>query len=119
VIPVIDHMSIREQVEADFVRARRKAWLRRLLPILAKGPSSGLTCFEEVRKKLGAAGGVRVGRRVVRSDSIVGSVGRCSEFDATFLPISKRVRERWERIDRGFRQGVELPPVRLAIRTSC
>ena len=43
----------------------------------------------------------------------MGSVGRCSEFDAAFLPLSRRTRERWERIDRGFRRGVELPPVSL------
>lgn len=49
----------------------------------------------------------------MRSKDIVGSVGRCSEFDATFLPVSRRVRERWERIDRGFRRGDELPPVSL------
>ncbi len=107
-------MSIEEQVEADFVRARRKAWLRRLLSHLTKSPASGrLPCFVEVRERLGAAGGVRVGRRVVRSEEIVGSVGRCSEFDAAFLPVGRRTRERWERIDRGFRSGVELPPVSL------
>ncbi len=107
-------MSIEEQVEADFVRARRKAWPWRLLSHLTKSPASGRpSCFVEVRERLGAAGGVRVGRRVVRSEEIVGSVGRCSEFDAAFLPVGRRTRERWERIDRGFRSGVELPPVSL------
>lgn len=114
VILVIDYMSIEEQVEVDFVRARRKAWLRRLLSRVTMGPDSGrMTCFAEIRGRMGAAGGVRVGRRDVRSEDIVGSVGRCSEFDAAFLPVSKRARKRWERIDRAFRRGDELPPVSL------
>ena len=114
VIPVIDYMSIEEQVEVDFARARRKGWVRRLLFRLTKGPGSGrMSCFAEVRGRMGAAGGVRVGRRDVRSEDIVGSVGRCSEFDAAFLPMSKRARKRWERIDRAFRRGDELPPVSL------
>ncbi len=111
---MIDYMSIEEQVEADFVHARRKAWMRRLLSHLMKSPTSGrLACFARVRERLGAAGGVRVGRRDVRSEDIVGSVGRCSEFGAGFLPVSKRARERWERVDRAFQRGAELPPVSL------
>lgn len=41
VILLIDYMGIEEQVEVDFVRARRKAWLRRLLSHLMKGADSG------------------------------------------------------------------------------
>ena len=61
----------------------------------------------------GAAGGVPLGLRVVRLADIVGSIGRCSEFDEAFLPASERARGRWERIDRAFRRGEELPPVSL------
>ncbi len=112
VVLVIDYMSIEEQVEADFVRARRRARLRRLLSHLTGSPASGrLACFAEAGGRLGVAGGVRVGRRDVRSEDIVGSVGRCFEFGADFLPVSRR--ERWGRIDCAFRRGDELPPVSL------
>jgi hypothetical protein len=113
-IPVVDYMSVEEQVDVDFVRARRKAILRKLAARLRRDPTSGrLSCFEEVRRKLGAAGGLRRGRSVVRLADIVGSVGQCAEFDGAFLPASRRARTRWQRIDRAFHRGEELPPVSL------
>ncbi len=45
--------------------------------------------------------------------NIAGSVGRCSEFDAAFLPSSEKARTRWERIDRAFHGFRNLPPVSL------
>lgn len=111
---MVDYMNLEEQVNADFGRARRKALLRRLSARLRRCPvPERLPCFEEVRRKLGALGGLRRGRNVVRLSDIVGSVGRCCEFDAAFLPASKRVRTRWQRIDRAFHSGAELPPVSL------
>ncbi len=111
---MIGYMTIEEQVDADFSRARRKAFLRKLLARLWRGTASEqLPCFEEVKRKLGAAGGVHLGRRVVRLADIVGSIGRYSEFDEVFLPASEAARTRWERIDRAFHRGEELPPVSL------
>jgi hypothetical protein len=111
---VIGYISIDEPVDADFARARRKATLRRLASRLRREPTSGrLSCFEEVRRKLGAVGGLYRGRSAIRLSDIVGSVGRCCEFDATFLPASNRARTRWERIDRAFHHGEELPPVNV------
>ena len=49
----------------------------------------------------------------MRLTDIVGSVSRCSEFDGTFLPLREGTRTKWERIDRAFVRGVELPPVSL------
>ena len=111
---MLDYMSLEEQVDADFGRARRKAFLRRLLTRLRRGPSpERLPCFEDARRKLGAVGGVRIGQRVVRLSEVVGSVGRCSQFDGSFMPTSDGARTRWERIDRAFHRGEELPPVSL------
>ena len=70
--------------------------------------------FEEVRKGLGArGGGLRLGRRVVRVEQIVGSVGRSSQFDRWFMPAKRSLESRWKRIDRAFHRGLELPPVEL------
>jgi hypothetical protein len=111
---MVGYMSLEEQVDADFTRARRRAFLRRLMARLRNGPATdGLPCFEDFRKKLGVVGGNRVGRRVVRVEQIAGSVGRSSEFDQVFLPMKASVGERWKRIDRAFHRGEELPPVSL------
>jgi hypothetical protein len=111
---MVGYMSLEEQVDVDFTRARRRAFLRRLMARLRNGyASDGLPCFEDFRKKLGVVGGIRVGRRVVRVERIVGSVGRSSQFDRVFLPTKASVGERWKRIDRAFHRGEELPPVSL------
>ena len=111
---MVGYMSLQEQVDADFSRARRRAFLRRISARLRKEPTSNhLLCFGEVGRKLGVAGGVRRGRRTVRLTDVVGSVSRCSEFDGAFLPLRERARTKWERMDRAFLRGEELPPVSL------
>jgi hypothetical protein len=112
---VIKYISIEEQVEADFTRARHKALLHRLKAHFLRGDSfsTSLLSFEEARKALVALNKVRLGRRTVPVERIVGSVGRHGEFDRTFLPVKARVGSRWKRIDRAFHRGEELPPVVL------
>jgi hypothetical protein len=112
---VVRHVSPEaEQADADFSRARRRAFLRRISARLRKRPvPDRLLCFGEVRRKLGAAGGVRRGRRTVRLADVVGSVSRCSEFDGAFLPLGEGARTKWERVDRAFHRGEEFPPVSL------
>ena len=84
---MVGYMSLEEQVDADFTRARRRAFLRRLMARLRNGPAiDGLPCFEDFRKKLGVVGGIRVGRRVVRVEQIAGSVGRSSESTSSSCP---------------------------------
>jgi hypothetical protein len=111
---MVGYTSLEEQVDKDFSRARRRAFLRRISARLRKDPiPNRLLCFEEVRRKLGVAGGVRRERSTVRLTDIVGSVSRCSEFDGAFLPLREGARTKWERIDRAFVRGEELPPVSL------
>jgi hypothetical protein len=111
---VIKHMNIEEQVDADFTRARQRAFLHRMKARLRSGPSStSLHSFEEVRKALGVSNKVRLGQGVVPVEKIVGSVGRYRDFDQTFLPARASVESKWKRIDRAFHRGQELPPVML------
>jgi hypothetical protein len=108
------YMSVEEHLDADFARARRKAILRQVMARLRRDHTfERLPCFEETRRMLGAVGGVHRGLRVVRSNVVVGSVGRCSEFDEAFLPARTSTKERWKRIDRAFHQAEEFPPVSL------
>jgi hypothetical protein len=101
-------------VNADFTRARHRAFLHRLKARLRGDPSSTSSLsFEEIRKVLGVSNKVRIGRRVVPVERIVGSVGRYGDFDRAFLPAKASVGEKWKRIDRAFHRGQELPPVML------
>jgi hypothetical protein len=112
---MIGYLSLEEQVEADFSRARRKELLRRIKTRLRRDAASNrLRCFDEVSKNHGAAvGRVYRGLRTVPVAQIGGSVGRCSEFDGSFMPARASVGERWKRMDRAFHRGEELPPVNL------
>jgi hypothetical protein len=111
---MMKYMCVEVQVDVDFSRARRKAALRRLATHLRRDPTSGrVLCFEEVRRKLRAVGGLRMGPSAIRLSNIVGSVGRSSEFDRGFMPTKSSAEARWKRIDRAFHRGEELPPVSL------
>ncbi len=111
---MVGYMNLEEQVDADYTRARRRAFLKPLMARLRRDPTPvRLPCFEEVNKSLGAAGGGYLGLSTVRVEQIAGSVGRCSEFDRASLPIGADTEERWKRIDRAFHCGEELPPVSL------
>jgi hypothetical protein len=111
---MIGYMSIEEQVDVDFIRARRRAFLRRAKARLRnRVPSASIPSFEEVSKRLGAQGGLCLGRKVVRVEQIVGSVGRSSQFDSGFMPARRSLEGRWKRVDRAFHRGMDLPPVVL------
>jgi len=48
---MVGYMSLEEQVDVDFTRARRRAFLRQLMARLRNDPASnGLPCFEDLRK---------------------------------------------------------------------
>ena len=107
-------MSVEEQVEADFCRARRRAFVRQVRARLRKdGASDGLLYFDDLRKVPETVVRVYRGMRTVPVGQIGGSVGWCSEFDSDFLPAKANVKEKWKRIDRAFYPGAKLPPVDL------
>lgn len=107
-------MSVEEQVEADFSRARRRAFVRQVRARLRRdGASDGLLCFDDLRKVPGTVRRVHRGIRTVPVGQIGGSVRRCSEFDRDFLPAKANVKEKWKCIDRAFYRGEKLPPVSL------
>jgi len=111
---IVDLMSLEEQVDREFATARRRAWMRKLWRLLfGKDETGTLLSFEETRRATGACGGVRRGRRTVETARIVGSAGKYDWFDEEFMPLRGTLRERWKRIDRAFRLGLELPPVSL------
>jgi hypothetical protein len=109
---VIGYMSVEEQVDKDFVRARHRALARRIAAFF-RGEREDLLSFEEVRREARANGGLRRGLRDVEVCRIVGSVGRYRQFDRNFMPKKESLRGKWQRVDRAFVRGDELPPVSL------
>lgn len=82
----------------DFRRARQQASLQEVLSRFT-GKSADLLSLEEVREKLHAVGtGVNRGVQNIPLDSIVGSVGRYTDFSRTFLPKNPSDEERWARV---------------------
>jgi hypothetical protein len=110
---MVDYMSLEEQVDKDFERARRRAFLGRMMARLRGDPRGGcMVSFDEVRRAARAENRIHRGLRMVEVSKIVGSVGRYAEFDGRFMP-TKASPFKWKRVDRAFRQGVDLSPVSL------
>ncbi len=109
---MIGFMSVEAQVEADFDRARRRAFYGRIAARLRRECSRLLT-FDEVKQAHLAHNTHRLGLRVVEVSKIVGSVDRYEAFDRGFMPTKASLAERWKRVDRAFHRGLELPAVRL------
>jgi hypothetical protein len=105
----------RVDAEHDFLRARRRQVLSRLAKWLRGEPDDVniMLPFNEVVDALGYQGERRLGLRVIKLDSIVGSVDRGRDFDRHFRPTSGRVRERWERLALAARRGEEIPPIEV------
>jgi hypothetical protein len=110
---MVDYMSLEEQVDKDFERARRRAFVARVMARLRRDPrESGIVAFDEVRRAARADNRFYRGSKIVEVSKIVGSVGRHKEFDGRFMP-TKASAFKWKRVDRAFRRGVDLPPVSL------
>ncbi|WP_370946831.1 chromosome partitioning protein ParB [Amycolatopsis sp. cg5] len=105
----------RADAEADFLRARRRQVLSRLAKWLRGEPDDVniMLPFKEVVDALGYVSERRIGTRVIKLDSIVGSVDRGRDFDRRFRPTSGRVRERWERLALAARRGESIPPIEV------
>jgi hypothetical protein len=113
---VVELMNLEDQVDLDFTVSRRRARLGRLKMLLLRQATRGTLLFtEELRRSVPASGSGAMyrGRKTVELSRIVGSVGNHEQFNQNFMPLSKASPQKWKRIDRAFRLGQELPPVRL------
>jgi hypothetical protein len=102
----------RDQAQADFDTARRRAFWHEILSFLSRRPNR-LLSWDEVCDNLGIRGRVYRGMRAVPVDKIIGSVGRYRDFDRVFLPTQDRTADRWRSIARAYYDDVSLPPVKL------
>ena len=103
----------RADVENDFLRARRRQVLSRLVQRLRREPDDVnlILPFDEVVAALGRVGERRLGLQTIRLDRIVGTADSSRDFDRRFRPTSNRVRERWERLALAQRRGESIPPI--------
>jgi hypothetical protein len=104
--------EIAARVQADFARARSKAFLNDVLALFSR-KRNNLLSYDQVKEKLHIGGAIHRGIRTVEISRIVGSVNRYRDFDRAFLPVHNRIANRWQNIDRAFYEDVSLPPVVL------
>jgi hypothetical protein len=102
-----------QDARTDFGRARRSRRVAGLARRLRREPDdvNVILPFDEVVAALGRRGERRLGPQTIELDSIVGTVDRSREFDRSFRPTSRRVRQRWERIAKAMRRGEAMPPI--------
>ena len=104
-------MSPKQDSLRDFDRARRKAFIQRILALVTR-QSLDLLSFEQVREKLHLRDRRYQGLQEVPLVQIVGSVGRYRDFTRTFPPRADGLRDRWAAVEDRVKEG-GLPPVEL------
>jgi nucleotide-binding universal stress UspA family protein len=96
----------------DFRRARRQAATHEILRRL-RGQPLNLLPFDTVQQYLSSAEITKHGLQRIPIKSIVGSVGRYTDFTRDFLPRSSALKNRWARVKSTFRNLEDMPPIRV------
>jgi hypothetical protein len=97
----------------DFDAARFRAFRRALLGTLTRR-ARGLVSFDDVLRAAGPEGRAFAGVHEIPLDRVIGSAAapaKSGDFDPAFLPVDRRMRDRWTRIYRAMVEGGELPPI--------
>jgi nucleotide-binding universal stress UspA family protein len=118
-----NHLSILEKQENkvsmkinnaadDFQAAHRRADIRELMTFFT-GKKLDLLSYDEVRAKLQAHQYADKGLQDIPLDSIIGSVGRYSDFTRDFLPRRQSDSERWARVYDLINRQQEILPIQV------
>jgi uncharacterized ParB-like nuclease family protein len=97
----------------DFDSARFRAFTRSVGSILTRR-ARRLQSIEPVLEAAGLEGRAYGGVQEIPLDRLVGSAAppsKTGDFDPGFLPINRRMRDRWTRIYQAMVEGDELPPI--------
>src|SRR5450759_1602597 len=97
----------------DFDAARFHAFRRAVGSILTRR-ARRLQAIEPVLEAAGLEGRSYGGIQEIPLEAIVGSAAAASktgDFDPAFLPVNRRLRDRWTRIYQAMVEGDELPPI--------
>lgn len=104
-----------EEIRAreDFDAARFRAF-RRAIRATLTGRGRRLLSLDRVLEAAGLEGKSFGGVREIPLDKVVGSAGppgKAADFDPGFLPVNRRLRDRWTRVYTAMVEGDELPPI--------
>jgi len=77
------------------------------------GHKGNLLDLSEVEKQIQVRNRHHAGIQAVPVHKIVGSLGRCGDFDARFNPLNETTRDRWLSVARARLLGIPLPLVEL------
>ena len=97
----------------DFDAARFRAFRTAILGILTRR-ARGLASMDAALEAAGAEGRSFAGIYEIPLDRVVGSAApnaKSADFDPGFLPVDRRMRDRWTRIYRAMVEGDELPAI--------
>jgi uncharacterized ParB-like nuclease family protein len=97
----------------DFDAARFRAFRKAILGTLTRR-GRGLASMDAALEAAGSEGRSFAGIYEIPLDRVVGSAApstKSADFDPGFLPVDRRMRDRWTRIYRAMVQGDELPPI--------
>jgi hypothetical protein len=109
---VSQQFVIAQETASDFDRAVSKGRWRQFISRLTRR-SDELLSYGDVRKQHSIKGQHDLGVRIVPIDRIVGSMGRCRDFDRAFYPRQTASNSRWMGIARASYRNVALPLVEL------
>jgi len=96
----------------DFRRARRRASLQHIMSRLT-GRSDELLSYEDARRKLRGMESANQHLEEVPLDAIVGTVGRYSDFNRSFLPRRDINEQRWARVKLQMTDLAGVPPIEV------
>ena len=96
----------------DFDSARYRAFRRAVRAALTRRPRR-LISLDRVLEAAGWEGQADRGVQEIPLDRVVGSAGpaKARDFDPAFLPVSRRLRDRWARVYTAMVEGGEVPPI--------
>jgi len=97
----------------DFDSARFKAFRRAVRSTLTRR-SKRLLSLDRVLEAAGVEGKSFGGVQEIPLDRVIGSAApdaKSADFDPGFLPVNRRLRDRWTRIYTAMVEGDELPPI--------
>jgi uncharacterized ParB-like nuclease family protein len=97
----------------DFDAARFRAFTRSVSSILTRR-ARRQPSIEPVLEAAGLEGRSYAGIQEIPLDRVVGSAAppsKTGDFDPGFLPVNRRLRDRWTRIYEAMVEGDELPPI--------
>lgn len=107
------HTENYRQALIDFRTARQRAAVEEFLARMT-GKSSELLSYDEVAQKLKLQARAERGVQSIPLTSIVGSVGRTTDFTRTFLPRNPSDEDRWARVKASLSDSsIGWPPIEV------